>query len=88
MVDVEQLVSPMHILLEGINQFHQHIDLIYYATSDTDELNPQAGETTNLKWFSPEELQTFDGAPKSVKVLSMEAIKLLGSSNDKEREKK
>ena len=88
MDDVEQLVRPMHILLEDINQFHQHIDLIYYATSDTDKLAPQAGETTNLKWFTDEEVQAFEEAPMSVKALSLEAIKLLRPSNiGKDRKK-
>lgn len=77
MGNVKQLFRPMYILLEDINQFHQHIDFIYYATVDSDILNSQDGETDNLKWFAPEEIKTIEGAPENVKVLSLEAISLL-----------
>ena len=35
MGDTKQLFRPMHILLENINKFHQHIDFIYYAKANT-----------------------------------------------------
>ena len=79
--DVKQLFRPMHILLEEINQFHQHIDFIYYATSESNILSPKNGETTDLKWFSAEEIKNLDGAPENVKVLSLEAINLLNTVN-------
>lgn len=79
MGDAKQLFRPMHIVLENINQFHQHIDFFYYATSDTEKLNPQKGEATNLKWFTLEEVQELEAAPQTVKSLSIEAIKILGS---------
>ncbi|RJO61425.1 NUDIX domain-containing protein [candidate division WS5 bacterium] len=76
--DVRQLFCPIHILLEDIDQVHQHIDFIYYATSESEKLAPQDGETTNLKWFTAEEVQALEGAPQNVKALSQEAIQLLG----------
>lgn len=79
MGDVRQLARPTHILLENINQFHQHIDFIYYATSGSDVLNPQNGETANLKWFSSEEIKVLD-APGNVRPLALEAINLLGAT--------
>ncbi|MBI4600250.1 NUDIX domain-containing protein [Candidatus Uhrbacteria bacterium] len=81
MDDARQLSRPMHILLEDINQFHQHIDFIYYAKSDTDELSPQDGETTHLKWFTADEIKQLDGAPGNVKALSLEAIDLLRTAD-------
>ncbi|NMC51957.1 NUDIX domain-containing protein [Candidatus Kuenenbacteria bacterium] len=77
MGDAKQLFRPMHILLENINQFHQHIDFIYYASAKSNKINPQNGETTNLKWFTAKEIKTLGGAPKNTKALSLEAIKLL-----------
>ena len=79
MGDVVQLFRPMHVLLENINPFHQHIDFIYYATADTDILNPQNGETTDLKWFTAKEIKSLKGAPENVKVLAVEAINLLST---------
>ncbi|MDP2630658.1 MAG: NUDIX domain-containing protein [Candidatus Uhrbacteria bacterium] len=80
MNDARQLMRPMHILLEDINQFHQHIDFIYYALSDTDVLSPQDGETTNLKWFARDEIKALKDVPGNVKALSLQAIDLLGNA--------
>lgn len=81
MGDTKQLLRPVHIILENINQFHQHIDFIYYATSKTDALNPEEGETSNLKWFSQKEIKTLKNAPENVKVLALETIKILKDIN-------
>lgn len=78
MANVRQLLKPAYILLEDINQFHQHIDFIYFATSDTDALQPEDGETINLKWFTTEEIKSLEGAPENVKVIALEALNLLG----------
>lgn len=75
---VKQLFRPMHILLEDINQFHQHIDFIYYAYSEIDILQPEASETTELKWFTATEINKLEGAPDNVRALALEAINLLG----------
>lgn len=74
--EVQQLVRPMHVLLEPINPFHQHIDFIYYATADTFTLRPQTGETTHLKWFTVAELDQA-GIPPNVRVCAKEALSLL-----------
>jgi 8-oxo-dGTP pyrophosphatase MutT (NUDIX family) len=79
--EVKQLLRPMHVLLENINQFHQHIDSVYYATSESDVLNPQNGETTNLKWFDAEEVKNLEGASGNTKPISLEALELL-KTND------
>lgn len=81
MGSAQQLLRPMHLLLEDINQFHQHIDFIYYATADSDGLKPQDGETADLKWFTADEIKTLEGAPENAKALALEAIDLLGGVN-------
>jgi ADP-ribose pyrophosphatase YjhB (NUDIX family) len=81
MGDVKQLFRPMHILLEDINQFHQHIDFIYYASAKSDKVSPQNGETKNLKWFTGDEVKELEGAPENVKALSLEAIEILKDAN-------
>lgn len=79
MANVRELLRPAYLLLENINQFHQHIDFIYYATAQTDELHPQDGETAVLKWLTAEEINNLEGAPENVKVMSLEALALLSS---------
>ncbi len=78
--DVKQLFRPMYILLEDIEEFHKHIDFIYYAFSETDILNPQDGETANLRWLTADEVEQLDAA-ENVKALSLEAIDLLSTAN-------
>jgi ADP-ribose pyrophosphatase YjhB (NUDIX family) len=77
--DAKQLIRPMHMLLENINESLQHIDFIYYASSDSEKLAPQDGETANLKWFTSEEIMTLESAPENVKEYSVEAIKFLSN---------
>ncbi|MFO7537349.1 MAG: NUDIX domain-containing protein [Chloroflexota bacterium] len=74
-----QLVRPVHLLLEQINPFHQHIDLIYYATvSGPVRLEPAANETTQLRWFSASDL-TETEMPLNVRVCALEALRLVNS---------
>jgi len=74
--DSKQILRPQHILLEDINEFHQHVDLIYYAYADKDEVNSAEGETDELKWLSAEEIKKFD-LQDDVRIGALEAIKLL-----------
>jgi 8-oxo-dGTP pyrophosphatase MutT (NUDIX family) len=76
------LHRPIHLLLENINPFHQHIDFVYYATAETDELNPLLGETSNLRWFTKEELQGDLSSwkmPANARILALEALAVLSS---------
>jgi 8-oxo-dGTP pyrophosphatase MutT (NUDIX family) len=73
----QQLIRPAHILLEQINPFHQHIDLIYYASvSGPVRLVPAAEETTTLRWFTATDLAETD-MPVNVRVCGLEALRLL-----------
>lgn len=73
------LIKPMHVLLENINPFHQHIDFIYYATTDTFALNPQIGETNKLQWFTAKMVEETRDMPLNVKVCAQEAIAFCGA---------
>ena len=75
-----ELHRPVHLLLENINPYHQHIDFIYYARTDTPHLNPAPGEANSFRWFSRAELAHNDlPMPGNVKALAAEALALLGS---------
>ena len=73
--DAIYLSNPMHLLLENINQFHQHIDFIYYAKADNLNIIPENSES-NLKWFTAEEIKK-ETIPDNVKILAFEALKIL-----------
>ncbi|MDI6778395.1 MAG: NUDIX domain-containing protein [Patescibacteria group bacterium] len=72
------LILPSHIMLQNINEYHQHIDFVFYATAKAFDLKPVKGETENLKWFSKEEIEKLD-APENVKVRALEALSILSS---------
>ena len=77
--DAKQLIRPMHILLENINQFHQHIDFIYYAKTNTFRVKPRDSETDNLKWLTSNEIRKLDNVPENVRMISLEALELLST---------
>jgi len=78
LTDAVQLIRPAHIILEDIEPGHQHIDLVYYATSKTAELNPEEGEAREIKWVTQEELQAMENVPENAKILAPSALKTLG----------
>lgn len=77
LTDAKELIQPAHIILEDIEPGHQHIDLVYYATSKTDKLDPQEGEAKEIKWVDAEELKTMDNIPQNARVLALEALNIL-----------
>ena len=75
-----QLHRPMHLLLENINPYHQHIDFIYYATAVSNQINPANGETNRIKWFNQADLENTT-MPTNVQVCAQEALALLGQKD-------
>lgn len=75
--DARQLHRPVHLLLENINPYHQHIDFIYYATAVSDTLSPAVGEAKTIQWFTRVDLEN-SKIPINVKACAREALTLLG----------
>ena len=76
-----EIPGPRHLLLENINPFHQHIDMIYFARAKSFDVTPDAGESIELRWFDEEQL---DGGEieNDIRLLGKEAIGLLSSTGD------
>ena len=76
-----EIPGPRHLLLENINPFHQHIDMIYFARAKSFDVTPDAGESIELRWFDVEQL---DGGEieNDIRLLGKEAIGLLSSTGD------
>ncbi len=72
--DARQLTRPAHILLEDIQPGHQHIDLVFYARSDTDQLCIPEDEQKNYHWYSAEELEASTFLLDNVRVLCLDAL--------------
>jgi ADP-ribose pyrophosphatase YjhB (NUDIX family) len=74
--NARELPRPWHILLENINPFHQHIDLIYFARAPHLEIIPEEAGI-EMRWFSVQELDE-DHIPEDIKILGLEAIEVAG----------
>ena len=75
-----ELPRPRHILLENINTFHQHIDFIYFARAFSDEIQPDEGESTQVKWFAAEDLSD-PNLTEDVRKLAHEALEAIAAAN-------
>lgn len=53
-----ELIPPRFLNRHRINPTHEHIDLVYLATSTTDVVTPTNGheKSEEIKWFTKEEL--------------------------------
>ena len=74
---VIQLHSPIHTLLENVGHEVENIDFIYFAKALTNEVNPQKGESKELYWFSKEEIVSNDTIKPHVKVMALDALRIL-----------
>jgi 8-oxo-dGTP pyrophosphatase MutT (NUDIX family) len=75
--DVQALIRPAHMLLINMNPYHQHIDFIFFATSETNHVQPLDGESAQLFWYTKDEILTA-ATPENVRRLALEALELLG----------
>ena len=76
--DSSQLIPPKFLNRHSINENHEHITLVYFATSNTDKLNLSDKEITEeCKWFTKEELSSYD-LKRNVKFYAKKALEELG----------
>ncbi len=74
--NAQEIPGPRHLLLENINLFHQHIDMIYFAKADTFKVTPDAGESLELRWFSVDDLEG-EEIEEDIRILGREALRLI-----------
>ena len=53
----KELVPPFYMNIHQINEVHQHLDLIFIATCETDEVVPEKADDTWL-WLTKDEIET------------------------------
>ena len=71
--NAREIPGPRHLLLENINPFHQHIDMIYFARAESFEVTPGEGESLKLRWFTERELEGVE-IENDIRILGQEAI--------------
>jgi 8-oxo-dGTP pyrophosphatase MutT (NUDIX family) len=71
---------PRHLMLADVNRHgdhvgHQHIDHVFFATVDSRELDPAAGEepASAWEWYTPADLRATD-VDSDVRELGLEAV--------------
>lgn len=77
--------SPADVLIEKIdiqngNVYHKHVDMVFFATSETRDISPQGPDEVSSdawEWFTKQELETKrgqEGFPDDVIDVSIDAI--------------
>ena len=71
------LPVPAHMNIHYINETHQHLDIIYYCTSDTDEVVPE-NQDDQWIWLTAEEIEKHTEMSEQTKLYALGALKTLG----------
>lgn len=72
--DSVALPLPFDLEHHAITDTHRHINLSYVVLSDTDNVEPGAGESNTFKWFTSEELHDFAETTASIKNAALFAL--------------
>lgn len=76
---VIQLHIPTHTLLENVGHEVENIDFIYFARAFFNEVRPQKGESKEVYWFTKEEIESNDTIKPHVKVMALDALRILSN---------
>ena len=76
----KELLPPRYMNIHDITPTHQHISLIYFAKSDSDNVVENEGEKSKgWKWFTKEELErNEEDMPESIQFYALKALEELG----------
>jgi 8-oxo-dGTP pyrophosphatase MutT (NUDIX family) len=79
-----QLVLPAGIQLERIYPGHEHVDLVYFARPDPDdvraaEVDPRLAESDRVGWYAADELEAL-GANDEIRAWSQRALDAVSTS--------
>jgi 8-oxo-dGTP pyrophosphatase MutT (NUDIX family) len=64
--EATELPIPFDLEYHPIIDGHRHIGLSYVLISDTNHVEPGAGESNTFKWFTVDELRAFKDTNKSI----------------------
>ena len=74
---IKSLIPPIYLDIHKITDDHRHIGMIYFATSDTDEVALAENEHNDIKWFATEDLDS-DELLENVSFYGRKALEALG----------
>ena len=70
--EVDKLPRPDKVLLQDINDHHQHIDSVFFVEAEEKEFESEEG-IEEMAWFTEKEVKELDAA-EEVKNHSLEAL--------------
>ena len=75
-IDYNELIPPVFLNRHRINETHEHVTLVYFASSKTDVLKQSKEEKSDeLKWFTREELEKNSyGIRESIRYYALRAL--------------
>ncbi len=72
---VKRLIPPMYMDMHSVSDTHNHISFVYFATTETDQLNPSGSDKSeDFKWLTKEELNSFEELAEKVKFYATKAL--------------
>lgn len=74
----KDLISPKYLGRHPVNEKHEHVAFVYFATTDTDKISESVNEheKTHTRWVDIKELESLDLRP-NVRFYAEEALKEL-----------
>jgi len=83
--DTNRVVAPRFINRHRINETHEHIAMVYFATTENPNVFvlQNSHETVNEEewnWFTKEEVEVLENCPKNVKQYARVAIDEIGNN--------
>lgn len=72
------LPSPVYMGRHRVNEIHEHVFMVYFATAESDQVSESLSdhERTETRWVTLEELETMDLLP-NIRFYAQEALKAL-----------
>lgn len=77
--EYKELIPPYFMNIHKINDTHDHLSLIYFATSKSNKISePETHERSNgCKWYTKEELEQNTEISESIKYYALKALEVL-----------
>lgn len=70
---IKELISPVSINRHSISDTHEHVSLIYFATTNTDQIIPEK-PTDEWKWCTKEDIDGMEDLQSNVAFYAKKAI--------------
>ena len=66
-----------HLNRHKINEFHEHLDFVFYGKALSSEVKPGRGESKKWVWMTKEEIESSSFVKDNVKFYALEALEKL-----------